>query len=76
MTANRLGLRNAEEVYLGRLLRRTIREIEETDPAFWRGLWASRAEDDRATDAPRLRELLGPALAWTGSQPPPPVGES
>lgn len=37
MTANRLGLLNPEEVYLGRALGRAARELAAADPAFWSG---------------------------------------
>ncbi|HEX2093811.1 MAG TPA: lantibiotic dehydratase C-terminal domain-containing protein [Longimicrobiaceae bacterium] len=39
MTANRLGLLNPEEAYLGRMLWRATRELADTDPAFWRETW-------------------------------------
>lgn len=38
MTANRLGLSNPEEVYLGRLLTRTCREIARAGPDLWKQL--------------------------------------
>ncbi|HEV7507437.1 MAG TPA: lantibiotic dehydratase C-terminal domain-containing protein [Thermoanaerobaculia bacterium] len=38
MTANRLGLKIQEEVYLGRILWRAARELAAADPGFWREL--------------------------------------
>jgi hypothetical protein len=35
MTGNRLGLANAEEVYLSRLLTRALEGVEERDPELW-----------------------------------------
>jgi hypothetical protein len=34
MTANRLGLKNAEEIYLGLLMKRTGEELSKSDPSF------------------------------------------
>ena len=35
MSANRLGLRNAEEVYLGRVLWLAARELRSRDDVIW-----------------------------------------
>lgn len=42
MTANRLGLTNPEEVYLSRLLTRSLERVEERDPDFWSRLGSGR----------------------------------
>lgn len=42
MTANRLGLLVAEEVYLARMLRRAARELSLADAPFWREAWEAR----------------------------------
>ena len=42
MTANRLGVLNAEELYLGQILSRAAGELATADPVFWRGVWARR----------------------------------
>lgn len=60
MTANRLGLLNPDEVYLGRLLRRAARDLS-AEPAL-RGLLAGRPAALRGADA-SLRDLLRPTLA-------------
>lgn len=44
MTANRLGLSNPEEIYLGRIVCRAVREIAETEPATWSRLLESLAD--------------------------------
>lgn len=44
MTANRLGLVNAEEVYLGRILWRAARSLAASDPTAWRDLWDAHCE--------------------------------
>jgi hypothetical protein len=65
MTANRLGLARAEELYVARILARTFRRLEESDPATWndlKDLLVCRAARDR-TPAPRLQDLLAPAFA-------------
>lgn len=41
MTANRLGLHNAEEVYLCRLLEKSAARLRSDDPDFWRLIGAS-----------------------------------
>jgi hypothetical protein len=42
MTANRLGLRNPEETYLGRMMKRAVADLAHAEPRFWRGAWALR----------------------------------
>lgn len=62
MTANRIGLRNKEEVYLCRLMSLAARELAAADPDRWDGLGALLAA--RATEPPAggLPALLAPAL--------------
>lgn len=38
MTANRIGVTNAEEVYLGRLLERAAKDLATMKPAWWRSV--------------------------------------
>lgn len=47
MTANRLGLLNAEEVYLGRILWRAACGLAASDPAAWREIWEVHREQRR-----------------------------
>lgn len=62
MTANRLGLRNPEEVYLGRILQRAISALAEEDPAFWRSVEdAHRAQSTEARST-TLRHFTSAAL--------------
>jgi hypothetical protein len=42
MTANRLGLLNPEELYLGQILSRAAQELATAEPEFWRALWGRR----------------------------------
>lgn len=42
MTANRLGLLNPEELYLGQILSRAAQELATAEPEFWRTLWRRR----------------------------------
>ena len=70
MTANRLGLTNPEEVYLGRILWRAVRDLRVGDAVFWTSMWASRAEHGQATGAPALRALMPSTLAWVTEHDP------
>jgi thiopeptide-type bacteriocin biosynthesis protein len=65
MTANRLGLVPGEEAYVSRILGRTFRRLEETDPATWSDLadlLVCRAARE-PSPARRLSDLLAPAFA-------------
>lgn len=55
MTANRLGLTNPEEVYLSRLLTRTLERVEERDPELWERVGTAR---------PHPRSSDGSLAAW------------
>jgi hypothetical protein len=44
MTANRIGLKNAEEIYLARLLWRTFSELASSEPELWGQLERSLGE--------------------------------
>lgn len=57
MTANRLGLTNADEVYLGRVLWRAAREVLEGDPELGPGA-APRDEDAAEGLEPLVRRAL------------------
>lgn len=59
MTANRLGLKNAEEIYLCRLLWRTFRELASEDPALWERLEGTLGEPG---GSPSVEELVPAAL--------------
>lgn len=62
MTANRLGLKNAEEIYLARLLWRTFSELASSEPALWGQL--ERSLGERAGS--RSVEDLLPGLLYSG----------
>jgi hypothetical protein len=55
MTANRLGLKPQEEVYLGRILWRAARELAAVDPGFWRELCVTLS---RRESGGSLRDLF------------------
>jgi len=57
MTANRLGLRNAEEVYVARLLWRTATELAGSEPLLWNRL--GRHLRARAAPPPDDRSIEG-----------------
>lgn len=62
MTANRLGLRNAEEVYVSRLLERAVRELAEREPALWSSI--DEALRERAASAtPEITDRLSDIVA-------------
>jgi hypothetical protein len=63
MTANRLGLKNGEEIYLSRLLWRTFSELASSEPALWKRLEQSLAEQAGARS---LKGLLPAALKELG----------
>jgi hypothetical protein len=60
MTANRAGLLNPEEVYLGRMLWRAAGELAGADPSFWSAAWEAHRQQEKA--AGRLSTMVGPAL--------------
>jgi hypothetical protein len=47
MTANRLGLSNAEEVYLSRMLARAVEAFRAHEPRVWERLWSAHADFTR-----------------------------
>lgn len=61
MTANRLGLLNGEEVYLCRILARTLEAVAEADPDFWSAVWKTHRERTGAPVWP-LHERVPAAL--------------
>ncbi len=67
MTANRLGLRNVDEVYLSRILWRSVRAMASSQPARWAELQRllARRSAARRAPRPRLRELVPLVLAST-----------
>jgi hypothetical protein len=69
MSANRLGLRNPEEVYLGRMLLRSADALAASDPELWRGL-RERIIAPPEGAGERLAELLPCALAALGQALP------
>lgn len=66
MTANRLGLRNPEETYLGRMIERAVADLIHTEPQFWRDAWASREAEP--PPEPGLRAQVAVALARFGAR--------
>jgi len=66
MTANRLGLRNPEEVYLGRILQRAVNGVMEADPALRRRLVDAHRAQAAARPPGSLRERTRAALADFG----------
>ena len=62
MTANRLGLRNPEEVYLGRMLQRAIAAVAEEDPAFWRTVADAHRAQSAVAPTATLRDFTRAAL--------------
>lgn len=60
MTANRLGLINAEEVYLARMIERSLEALEQEDRARWSSLQRTFAERAKAGSlrGERLRDAL------------------
>lgn len=72
MTANRLGLRNGEEVYLARLLWRTATELADSEPTLWSRLEQSLAEQSvSANDHRSLEDLLPAVFEELGGIPTP-----
>lgn len=61
MTANRIGLRNGEELYLCRMLARAMAEVREAEPGFWREACQAHREGADAPVRP-LRDRVAAAL--------------
>jgi hypothetical protein len=61
MTANRLGLRNLEEVYLGRILSLAVQQLAAGDPGWWARLWEAH-QDRSATPAARIGDMVRPGM--------------
>jgi hypothetical protein len=61
MTANRLGMRNPDEVYLCRMLARAVDAVREEHPDAWRAAWDAHRAWSQAPAAP-LDEQLRDAL--------------
>jgi hypothetical protein len=61
MTANRLGLRNPEETYLGRMMERAVADLVHAEPRFWQRAWASREVEP--PPEPGLSAQVAAALA-------------
>lgn len=62
MMVNRLGLNNAEEIYLGRMLWRAAEELRESDPDFWSWFAGALYRGRTHKRASRLADLLPPAF--------------
>ncbi|HEU4558190.1 MAG TPA: lantibiotic dehydratase C-terminal domain-containing protein [Longimicrobium sp.] len=62
MTANRLGLRNPEEVYVGRMLQLALAALAHDDPAFWRTVAAAHRAQVSAEPGTTLRGFTRDAL--------------
>lgn len=63
MAANRLGLRNPEEVYLGQMLRRAVEAVSSEEPALWRNLRDAHRARHEASRVRTLRDRTREALA-------------
>ncbi len=68
MTANRLGLRNTDEVYLCRMLQRAVAAVRDEQPDAWRAAWDAHARWRREPAPPlgaqaraALRSFAAPA---------------
>jgi hypothetical protein len=57
MTANRLGMRNPDEVYLCRMLTRAVEAVREEHPDEWRAAWDAHGAWFRAPSAPLAAQL-------------------
>ena len=63
MTANRLGLLNPEEVYISRLLWRSVRDLADRSPGLWRDLCDVLASNvGGCGDVVELDDLLAPVM--------------
>lgn len=62
MTANRLGLLNPEEVYIGRLLWRSVCDLAERDPSLWNDLCEFLSSNAKHAARLPVDDLLVPAL--------------
>jgi hypothetical protein len=62
MTANRLGLTNAEEVYLSRMLWAAVEAVRREQPETWRRLWVERPAFGVRARGRCLAERVVPAL--------------
>ena len=60
MTANRIGVTNAEEVYLGRILERATQDLATTQPIWWRSVWSSllRCHNPAESQLDQLRKQV------------------
>jgi hypothetical protein len=70
MTANRLGLRNPEEIYVGRMLQRAIAAVAEDDPAFWRTVADAHRAQAAAAPTAGLRAFTRATLRSFASGAP------
>lgn len=67
MSANRLGLKNPEEVFLCRLLGRAVRDSAANDPDLWKAIGlalGARAGEDAGTMAGHATAALDQLAAW------------
>lgn len=62
MTANRLGLINAEEVYLSRMLGRAVEAFRAQEPQVWERLWSAHADFTRRARCRSLQETVASVL--------------
>lgn len=63
MTANRLGLSNQEEVYLSRLLYRTVENLRHREPEIWRQLWRTNSELSQMAGHTSLESLANSVVS-------------
>jgi hypothetical protein len=69
MTANRLGLKNAEEVYLGRILWRAARQVSISDPSLCQRLRETVRTPEGSPDD-SLETLIPPSFEQLFASPP------
>lgn len=76
MTATRLGLGNAEEVYLSRLLTVTLRQLRDAGEQDFSWLAEATAREAAEEPGKALGELLAPALAALAEVPEMAAGQT
>jgi hypothetical protein len=63
MTANRLGVTNAEEVYLSRMLQLALEALREEAPGWWHNLWNARLEWAQQVKGSSLTQVTASSMA-------------
>jgi hypothetical protein len=68
MTANRLGMRNPDEVYLCRMLARAVAAVREEHPDAWRAAWDAHRGWSQGPCAPLDEQLRDALDAFAGRE--------